>query len=116
MRVVGFDYNGVINKYPKIFAGFSRALKQSGVKVVVISAYSTVLDEETYLSKLIKEFNEINFVYDRIILTTFDRQDPTTIPGSKLIECKKYQVEQFYDDRGDVIKLLNENGIEGIRV
>ena len=108
---VGFDYWQVISHYPRETGMLADALYLCGHDVHVISAIGsqrigTIADE------VCKVWG--NFRREKIHEVVFD--DPIQSPELKLAKCKELGITMFFDDRDDVCRLLNKNGIVAMRV
>ncbi len=107
---VGFDYWQVISHYPDYFRQLADMHREAGWKVVVISAVGdrTAGTVEADVRRLgisnEVEVHEVKF------------EHPREAPELKVAKCKELGVSVFYDDRDDVCRLLNANGIVAMRV
>jgi len=106
--IVGFDYWQVLSHYPVQLTYLISALTSEGHTVVVVSAVGN---------------NRIGTVKREVRLLGFDNpvyevifKDPKESPQLKLEKCKELGITMFFDDRDDVCKLLNANGILAFRV
>jgi acid phosphatase class B len=109
--IIGFDYWQVISHFPNETGAFADALYLNGHDVHVISAIGkgrigTIADE---VCKIWGDFNR-----RKIHEVVFD--SPKQSPELKLAKCKELGVTVFFDDRDDVCRLLNANGIMALRV
>jgi acid phosphatase class B len=106
--IVGFDYWQVLSHYPDLMTHLIETHANAGDTVHVISAIGqgrvgTVADEVRALTP-IPTVHEVVFTH------------PKESPVLKLAKCQELGIELFYDDRDDVCRLLNRNGILALRV
>jgi len=106
--IVGFDYWQVLSHYPEQFRHLMKVHDRAGDTVHVISAIGrgrigTIEDEVRPLST-VPQVHEVVFTH------------PRESPVLKLAKCQELGIEVFYDDREDVCRLLNRNGILALRV
>ena len=109
--VVGFDYWQVISHYPHEIGTLCDALHAQGHTVHVISAIGKNRIG-TIANDVHKEWP--SFPDEYIHEVVFDR--PHQSPELKLAKCKELGIVMFFDDRDDVCRLLNQNGIIAMRV
>lgn len=114
---IGFDYWQCISHYPKEFREMLGAFENFADDVYIISAIGkgrigTIANEIQQIEGW-KGFNP-KWYNERIIEVVFD--DPKQSPELKLAKCKELGIEMFFDDRDDVCRLLNANGIMALRV
>ena len=114
---IGFDYWQCISHYPNEFRELLGAFENFADDVYVISAIGkgrigTIANEIKQI-KGWDNFNE-NWYNERVIEVVFD--SPKESPELKLAKCKELGIEMFFDDRDDVCRLLNANGIMALRV
>jgi hypothetical protein len=111
MANIGFDFWQCISHYPKEFRLLDEALFMADHNIFVISAVgkgrTNTVEKE--VSKLIPniasgDVHEVVFTH------------PKQSPELKLAKCKELGITMFFDDRSDVVDLLNENGILAFRV
>ncbi len=108
---VGFDYWQVISHYPKTIRHLAMMHRKFGDEVVIVSAVGKNRVGTVATAVKNKGFDpKINPVYEVV----FD--NPSQSPELKLAKCKELGIELFYDDRDDVCRLLNKNGIVAMRV
>jgi len=108
-EIIGLDYWQVISHYPKYFKEFASQMLAAGHEIHIITA----VGEER--SKVV--FNDINKTrvpHTKKHMVIF--KDPKESPELKLAKCKELGITTFYDDRDDVVRLLNKNGIVAMRV
>lgn len=108
---VGFDYWQVISHFPHYFAALADMHREAGFEVVIISAVGkdragTVEDEVKKIGLFPLGIKVYEVIFD----------DPAQSPELKLAKCKELGITTFYDDRDDVCRLLNANGILAMRV
>jgi len=108
---VGFDYWQVVSHFPSYFGALADMHREAGYEVVIISAVGkdrvgTVESEVKKLGVFPRGIRVFEVVFD----------DPSQSPELKLAKCKELGITTFYDDRDDVCRLLNANGILAMRV
>lgn len=108
---IGMDYWQVISHYPEQMGVLADALYLFDQDVHVISAIGkdrigTIADE---VCKVWGDFRR-----EKIHEVVFD--NPSQSPELKLAKCKELGITMFFDDRDDVCRLLNKNGILAFRV
>jgi len=108
---VGFDYWQVISHYPTQLAELADALYEAGWTIHVISAIGKGRIG-TIATDVHKHWP--TFPDDLIHEVIFD--NPKQSPELKLAKCKELGIQMFFDDRDDVCRLLNANGIVAMRV
>lgn len=111
---VGIDYWQVISHYPDYFTELIMLHANNGNEVHVISAIGknrigTIMDEVKKAVGL-AAFYDITGVHEVVFDT------PAQSPELKLAKCQELGITAFYDDRDDVCRLLNKNGILAMRV
>jgi len=111
--IIGFDYWQVISHYPEQMGMLRVAIETCIGDFHVISAIGknrvgTVADEIQKLHGWEK------FPKTSVHEVVF--KSPKDSPELKLSKCKELGIEMFFDDRDDVCKLLNKNGILAMRV
>lgn len=112
--IVGFDYWQVISHYPH----------EIGTLVDSLAAYHPPLNEIHVISAIGKgrigtiaadvhkewpSFPDAN-IHEVVF------KSPKESPELKLAKCKELGIQMFFDDRDDVCRLLNANGIIAMRV
>lgn len=110
--VIGFDYWQVISHYPKSLGLIADALDAYGTfEIHVISAIGknrigTIADDvhQHWPAFPTENIHEVVF------------KKPIESPELKLAKCKELGITIFLDDRDDVCRLLNKNGILALRV
>lgn len=113
---VGFDYWQVISHYPAHIGALMIALRERGHELHVISAIGkgrvgTIANEvEVSLGDLLFAGLQPLYIHEVV----FD--NPKQSPELKLAKCQELGIEMFFDDRDDVCRLLNANGIIAMRV
>lgn len=113
---IGFDYWQVISHYPEQCDLLARALKtdvvSGGCEIHVISAIGKDRTHEQVVGSIVTTTDWFN--KDNIHTVEFDH--PRESPELKLQKCLELGVQMFFDDRDDVCRLLNKNGIMAMRV
>jgi len=114
---IGFDYWQVISHFPNEVAEMLLCLKQQDNEIHIISAIGKNRIG-TIEADVEKSFASSNYLVDDTDYTVhevvFDR--PHQSPELKLAKCKELGLQVFFDDRDDVCRLLNKNGIMACRV
>lgn len=124
MSKIGFDYWQVISHYPKQIGDLMMALKhaprlpgEDDHELHVISAIGKnrigTIETEVFDVMLEAGF-ESDELLDGVHEVVFDK--PYQSPELKLAKCKELGITMFFDDRDDVCRLLNKNGIVAMRV
>lgn len=109
---IGFDYWQVLSHYPEQFQFIASAFISEGAEVHVISAVG-----HNRAGTVAEAVHQLGFKWDSetfIHEVVFD--DPSESPALKLAKCQELGIEIFFDDRDDVCRLLNKNGILSMRV
>lgn len=109
--IVGFDYWQVISHYDKMMRHIAKGHRAIGDKIVIISAVGK--DRVGTVATAVKNKGFDPKIYD-VHEVVFDH--PSESPELKLAKCRELGVELFYDDRDDVCRTLNKNGIVAMRV
>jgi hypothetical protein len=117
--IVGFDYWQVISHYPEQIGILKACLNIGGNECHIISAIGkgrigTIAKEIHSIDILKGEDYWYKFDDNKIHEVVFD--NPKQSPELKLAKCKELGIEMFFDDRDDVCRLLNANGIMALRV
>lgn len=108
--IVGFDYWQVISHYPGYFSRLAMMHQEAGDKVVVISAIGP--KRKGTVETEVRQAGLPHGVRVHEVVFHGPRQSPVL----KLAKCQELGVEVFYDDRDDVCRLLNQQGILAMRV
>jgi acid phosphatase class B len=108
---IGFDYWQVISHYPNEMGVLADSLYLNGHDVHVISAIG-----KHRIGTIASEVKKVwgDFRDEKIHEVVFD--NPRQSPELKLAKCKELGITMFFDDRDDVCRLLNQNGIVAMRV
>lgn len=103
--IIGFDYWQVLSHYPNEIATLESALYDDHethfISAVGNSRKGSVTAE---VLKVIPGF-EPSHVHEVVF------QHPRQSPELKLAKCKELGIQMFFDDRTDVVDLLNQNGV-----
>ena len=106
--IVGFDYWQVLSHFPEQIRHLMQVHAAAGDEVHVVSAIGRgrlgTVEAEVRALTPIPQVHEVVFHH------------PRESPVLKLAKCQELGVEVFYDDRDDVCRLLNRNGILALRV
>lgn len=113
---IGFDYWNVISHYPITFGALITRLDvMPDTEIHVISAIGKgrigTIKRDVYKSFIDAGYmNPIKIVApENIHEVVFD--SPKESPELKLAKCRELGLIMFFDDRQDVVDLLNANGI-----
>jgi acid phosphatase class B len=106
---IGFDYWQVISHYPDYFKKLAEMHRDAGDYVYVISAVG-----QNRAGSVLDAVRKLGFLHEPVREVVFE--DPKQSPSLKLEACQEIGIEVFYDDRDDVCRLLNKNGILALRV
>jgi hypothetical protein len=93
---VGFDYWQVLSHYPDQIKMLEWSLHTAGHDTHIISAVGR---------------NRAGSVAKEVLKVIPDFNNPRQSPELKLAKCQELGITMFYDDRTDVVDLLNANGI-----
>lgn len=106
--IIGFDYWQVLSHFTDHCKEFIDGMQGAGHTVVCISAVGHKREGtvEAEVRKLGFDIPVHEVVFD----------SPKQSPELKLAKCQELGVEAFFDDRDDVCRLLNLNGIMALRV
>ena len=107
--IVGFDYWQVISHYPEYF---KHLMEMHVLEADVVHIVSAVGKERA--GTVEAAVRELGFVWPKVHEVVFDH--PNQSPELKLAKCLELGITVFYDDRDDVCRLLNKNGILAMRV
>lgn len=107
--IIGFDYWQVLSHYPKEFQFIISSFISEGSKVCVISAVG-----ENRRGTVAQAVRDLGFRSIPVHEVVFN--DPSESPQLKLELCQRLGIQMFFDDRDDVCRLLNANGIVAMRV
>lgn len=109
MKMIGLDYWQVCSHYPEYFMQLVEMHRRAGVGVCIISAVGK--DRE---GSVAAEVARLGFTNIDVYEVVFNH--PSESPLLKLQKCQELGIGAFYDDRDDVCRLLNKNGIIAMRV
>jgi hypothetical protein len=114
--IVGFDYWNVISHNPEKIDFLMRA-----IELMMMSSYDTVYHVhvvstigKTRIGTVEARVNEVLAPYlheDYYQVHEVVFKHAKESPELKLAKCKELGIEMFFDDRKDVVDLLNDNGI-----
>lgn len=109
--IIGFDYWQVISHYPQEIAQICDAMYDAGHETHVISAIG-----KTRIGTIAGDVHQHwpEYPSDNIHEVVFKKSSES--PELKLAKCKELGITLFFDDRDDVCRLLNANGILAMRV
>lgn len=113
---VGIDYWQVLSHYPEYFCMLIKQTMSSGSNEVhIISAIgkNRVGTIQSDVDKVLLD-NGLSAFKPYVHEVVFDRSYKS--PEKKLEKCLELGIDVFYDDRGDVCRLLHEHGILTMRV
>lgn len=105
---IGFDYWQVLSHFTDHCHDFIEAMQNAGHDVVCISAVGKKREGtvEAEVRKLGFDIPVHEVVFD----------SPKQSPALKLAKCQELGIQAFFDDRDDVCRLLNQNGVMAMRV
>lgn len=106
---IGLDYWQVISHYPEYFKVFAQQMLDAGHEIHIVTAVG-----EERAKRVFADINKTGVPYTSRHKVIF--KDPKESPELKLKKCKELGITVFYDDRDDVCRLLNKNGIVAMRV
>jgi hypothetical protein len=114
--IIGFDYWNVISHYPETFAKLIlRIDSMPDTEIHVISAIGKTRIG-TIKGDVFKAFSKAGYLNphkvvhpDNVHEVVFD--SPKESPALKLAKCEELGITMFFDDRQDVVDLLNANNI-----
>lgn len=105
---IGFDYWQVLSHYPAGIGQLVDALTGAGHSIFVVSAVGT-----KRVGTVEGEVRKLGFslpVHEVVF------ESPKESPELKLAKCRELGITMFFDDRDDVCRLLNKEGILAFRV
>lgn len=113
--IVGFDYWQVLSHYPEQFSDLIRLHMNGGDHVHIISAIGKgrIGTIEPEVRDILGMWGKADY-WPTVHEVVFD--SPAQSPELKLAKCLELGITVFYDDRDDVCRLLNKNGILALRV
>jgi hypothetical protein len=114
--IIGIDYWQVLSHYPDYFCRIiQQTMSRGDNEMHIISAIgkTRIGTIEPEVRKILIA-NGIGAYHPEIHEVVFD--SPKQSPELKLAKCLELGIEVFYDDRDDVCRLLNKNGILALRV
>lgn len=111
--IVGIDYYRTISAYPQQFDSMITNLIAGGHTVYIVSAVGGK-SAGTVEQAVIDLYPWLVVYSDMVHEVRFKR--PHESPALKLAKCKELGIEIFYDDRQDVVDMLNDNGILAFKV
>lgn len=109
--VVGFDYWQVVSHYPATIRHLAKLHRAAGDTVHIVSAVGR--DRAGTVATAVKN-KGFDPKYYKVHEVVFDQ--PSESPALKLAKCRELGIVLFYDDRDDVCRMLNKNGIVSMRV
>lgn len=108
-EIIGLDYWQVISHYGEYFKEFAQQMLKAGHEIHILTAVG-----HTRKATVMKEIDASGVPFTAKHMVIFD--DPKQSPELKLEKCQELGITVFYDDRDDVCRLLNKNGIVAMRV
>lgn len=105
---IGFDYWQVLSHFTTHCKEFIDGMQQAGHEVVCISAVGK--QREGTVEAAVRKLG-FNIPVHEVVF-----ESPKQSPELKLAKCQELGIEAFFDDRDDVCRLLNQNGIMAMRV
>lgn len=112
MKRIGFDYWQVLSHYPEQCAFMLSAFISEGAEVHVISA----VGGNHTAGSVIEAVTEMGYAFkpENIHTVVFDH--PSESPALKVALAKELGLDMFFDDRDDVCRAMNSEGIMAMRV
>ena len=111
---LGIDYHNVITQFPTEFLLLANAVKAEGGQVYIISAITEKgLVEHGGMEAYKAKIAHTNVPHDEICVVVGPSE---MFPRLKFVECRKYGVDIFIDDREDIVKFLHAKGIVALKV
>jgi len=109
---IGFDYWQVLSHYPEQCGYMISAFISEGAELHVISAVGGGHTPES----VVEAVQRLNypFAVENIHTVVFDH--PRQSPELKVAKAKELGLDMFFDDRDDVCKAMNSEGIMAMRV
>lgn len=108
-EVIGLDYWQVISHYQEYFKELAERMMAAGHEVHIVSAVGQQREKQVFA-----DIDKTGVPYTKKHKVVFEH--PVESPQLKLSKCQELGVTVFYDDRDDVCRLLNANGITAFRV
>lgn len=108
-EIIGLDYWQVISHYGEYFKEFATQMLKAGHEIHIITAVGA--DRAT---RVFADIDSTGVPYTAKHKVVF--KDPIESPRLKLEKCQEIGITVFYDDRDDVCRMLNKNGIVAMRV
>ena len=108
-EIIGLDYWQVISHYGEYFKEFAYQMLKAGHEIHIVTAVGA-----TRAKNVFAEIDKTGVPYTAKHKVIFE--DPIQSPQLKLDKCKELGITVFYDDRDDVCRMLNKNGIVAMRV
>lgn len=112
MRRIGFDYWQVLSHYPEECQFMISAFISEGAELHVISA---VGGNHTHQS-VIEAVKRLNYPFKQENIHTVVFEHPRQSPELKVAKAKELGLDMFFDDRDDVCRAMNSEGIMALRV
>ena len=103
--IVGFDIDGTITKHPKFFSFLTSALIEKGHKVIIITSRDDKVLTE-------KDLKECGIVYAELIVADYSTTEDLDQWKAKV--CQEKDVEIYFEDDLDVLKLLGNEVVSFI--
>lgn len=116
--IYGFDYWQVISHYPDEVADMLISIVNAGGNEVHIISAIGKGRIGTIQADVERSFENSNYLVEPEDYTVHEVvfENARQSPELKLAKCKELGVDVFFDDRDDVCRLLNQNGIMAMRV
>lgn len=108
-EVIVLDYWQVISHFTDYFKDFATEMLSAGHEVHIVTAVGKERAKNVFA-----EIDKTGVPYTQKHKVIFN--DPIESPELKLAKCKELKATVIYDDRDDVCRLLNKNGIVAMRV
>lgn len=108
-EVIVLDYWQTISHFREYFKEFAEQMLSAGHEVHIVTAVG-----EPRVSQVFNDIDKTGVPYTEKHMVVFETPDQS--PELKLKKCLEINATVIYDDRDDVCRLLNKNGIVAMRV
>jgi hypothetical protein len=108
-EIIVLDYWQTISHYQEYFKEFAQQMLDAGHEVHIVTAVG-----EERAKRVFADINKTGVPHTKKHKVIF--KDPSESPALKLKKCQQIGATVIYDDRDDVCRLMNKNGIVAMRV
>lgn len=112
MKRIGFDYWQVLSHYPEECMFMISAFISEGAELHVISAVGGNHTPDSVMEAVAR----MNYPFKPENVHTVVFEHPRESPALKVDKAKELGLDMFFDDRDDVCKAMNVEGIMAMRV